>query len=346
MLVGDKSTPSAAKLWLRGFWISFAVLALSALSLAPHLTSSMELVRMRNALLLADGGKQEFDWNPGSPPADFMLEKEAPYPEFTQATRKLGLHEMTSDWERALAISRHLLSYPEINGPPIQSDLIDTYHRIVNHGEGYCSDFVRVFMAFAIAEGIPVRPWSFSLDGFGGHGHIWPEIWNRQLGRWQLLDVYNNFYFHGPDGVAISALELKQAMMQSPISIERSPLHPKARLGYESEDMLWDYYRRGLHGWYMQWGNNVFTYDRLIVKHMLGRLSRALEQFDALISGVTPRVKLLADDRNQAEIAEMWQLRTHLLVVAFVDALAVVMLFVCLAGWAHARKHGLVASKT
>lgn len=343
MLVGERAAPKPARFWLRGAWVSLVVLALSVLSLAPYLSSSAELVRLRNALLLMDGGGQPFDWNPDQPPANFVLEKEAPYPVFVEAASKLGLHQMPSDWERAIAISRHLLSHPELNGPPIQSDLRDTYRRIIERGEGYCSDFVRVFMAIAIAEGIPVRAWSFSLDGFGGHGHIWPEIWNRQLGRWQLVDIYNNFYFHGNDGVAISALDLRQALLRSPLSIRRAPLHPGARLGYAREEMLWDYYRRGLRGWYMQWGNNVFTYDRVIVEHKLGRVSRSLEQLDAIVSGVSPQVNLMVDETNRDAAQAMWRLRAHLLLLAGLDVLAVLALVLCLAGWARARKHALTA---
>lgn len=346
MLVSTNPFSLALARWRRGVWISVAILLLSGLTLAPYLTSSTELVRMRNALLLLDGGGQSFDWNPDKTPSDFMLEKESPYPAFVEAANKLGLNQMASDWDRAIAISRHLLSAPEINGPPIQSDLLNTYSRIINHGEGYCSDFVRVFMAFAIAEGIPVRPWSFSLDGFGGSGHIWPEIWNRQLGRWQLVDIYNNFYFHGKDGIAISALELREALLHSPSSVKRSPLHAGARLGYEDESMLWSYYQRGLHGWYMQWGNNVFSYDRVIVKHGLGRYSRSLEQMDAMLSGVTPRVNLMVDDSNRNDAKAMWRLRTHLFVIAVLDAVAFLLFVLCLVGWIRTKKHAFAVSKS
>jgi hypothetical protein len=61
------------------------------------------------------------------------------------------------------------------------------------------------FTGLAIAAGIPVRAWAFSFDGFGGHGHVWVEIWNRQLERWQLLDVFNNYYFVGIEASPVGA---------------------------------------------------------------------------------------------------------------------------------------------
>jgi hypothetical protein len=58
------------------------VLLLSLLSLAPYLTSSTELVRMRHALLLVRQQNGGFDWTPANLPADFLLERAPPYPLF------------------------------------------------------------------------------------------------------------------------------------------------------------------------------------------------------------------------------------------------------------------------
>jgi hypothetical protein len=305
-------------------------LALCVLSLAPYLTSSTEIVRMRNALQLMDGEARSFDWTPATVPADFMLERGAPDPLFVEAANRLGLAGMSSDWERAVAISRHLLSNPKLVGQPIQSDLRDTYRRIVENGEGYCGDFTRVFMAFAIAEGIPVRAWSFSLDGFGGHGHIWPEIWNRQRGRWQLVDVFNNYYFRGQDDLPMSAAEFRQIMLQAPNSLRSELLYPGARPGYEFEDKLRDWYLRGIDGWYMTWGNNVFSYDKAVLVRHLGRVSRSLEQLDGIAMGEYPKVILMVSETNRARVDAMRRLRTHLIVAAWVSALAMLSLLVCL----------------
>ena len=333
MLVTQSEVLKSALRWRKGAWLCFGALALCVLSLFPYLTSSTELVRLRNALVLIEERGHGFEWTPATVPLDFMLERGPADPLFVDAAQKLGLAEMSSDWERALAISRHLLSNPKLVGTPIQSNLRDTYRRILEDGTGYCGDFTRVFMAFALAAGIPVRAWAFSFDGFGGYGHIWPEIWNRQLNRWQLVDVFNNFYFHGEDGVAISALEFRQAMLTAPNSIRRSLLHTGARPGYEIEEKMWAWYRKGLPEWYMAWGNNVFSYDRALMVRNLGRFSRSLEQAQAIYLDVHPKVSLLVNNENRTRSDALWRVRLHLMIAAWGAFILTVALVVCLVFW-------------
>lgn len=334
MLVDQDDATRAATRWRRRAWVSLGILLLSLLSLAPHLTSSTELVRMRHALLLIEEQNHGFNWTPDTVPTDFKLERGPAYPEFVDAARGLGLDAMNSDWDRAMAISQHLLSNPRLVGTPIQSDLRDTYRKILDQGTGYCGDFTRVFMAFAITAGIPVRAWSFSFDGFGGDGHIWPEIWNRQLKRWQLVDIFNNLYFHGPDGVAISALEFREAVLTNPESIEHAKLHPGARPGYAMEEKMWAWYRKGLPEWYMEWGNNVFTLDRAPTVRLLGR---ALEQLNAISTGEFPGVSLMVTQANQDQVNALWRLRAHLFLVAWLGLFATLAALFCLAAWWRER---------
>lgn len=341
MLVEGGSVSDTVRFWRRAIWLSLLAMLLAMLSLAPYFTSSTELVRLRHALLLSetgDRGDAGFAWTPANIPADFMLERAAPYPEFTDVVDRLGLAAMPTDWQRAVAISRHLLgSSPLLSGGAIQSDLRDTYQRIVKQGQGYCGDFVRAFTGLAIAAGIPVRAWAFSFDGFGGHGHIWPEIYNRQLGRWQLLDVFNNAYLVGADGVALSAIEVRRTMLENPASLRMLPLYPGARPGFAIEEKGWNYYRRGLGQWSMLWGNNVFSYDQASLVRAFGSVSRSLEQFGGIVQGVYPGVKILADESNQDQVAAIQRLRWHLFVVAGIILAALLGLLVALAGWWQAR---------
>lgn len=338
MLVDRDKSFGVALRWSRCALLSLAVLVLSFLSLAPYLTSSTELVRMRNALLLIDEKNHGFDWTPDSIPPDFMLERGPADPVFVEAAGRLGLAGMNSDWDKVTAISQHLLSNPHLVGTPIQSNLRDTYHRIINSGTGYCGDFTRVFMAFAITAGIPVRAWSFSFDGFGGHGHILPEIWNSQLKRWQLVDIFNNFYFQGQDNVAISAVEFRHAMLTAPNSIHRALLYAGARPGYEFEEKMWAWYRQGLPEWYMAWGNNVFSYDKTLMVRNLGRFSRTLEQLEAIAMGVYPKVSLMVNEANREKVNALWRLRIHLHIVAWVGSLAMLALMISLVAWVKVRR--------
>jgi hypothetical protein len=65
LVASHRSDP--ARFWRRGVWLSLLVLLLSLLSLAPYLTSSTEVVRLRHALLLADDNAVRFDWTPAKP---------------------------------------------------------------------------------------------------------------------------------------------------------------------------------------------------------------------------------------------------------------------------------------
>jgi hypothetical protein len=295
---------------------------------------------MRNALVLLDQGQPDFSWTPANVPSDYLQEGGPVDPFFKGVAIQLELTKLPNDWERALAISRHLLGSSEVlRGHAIKSDLHATYQRIVSDGEGYCGDFVDVFMAIALAAGIPVRSWAFSFDGFGGHGHIWPEIWNRQLGRWQLVGIFNNYYFYETVGVPLSALEFRLAMKGHSKQLKLAPLYPGARVGWSMEAKAWDYYRRGLDQWYMWWGNNVYSYDRTFAVRVFSGWSRSLEQLGAIFAGVHPRINLLRDAANEDAVNALSRLRMHLIAVAWIGALMAPLALFCLIAWVRARRH-------
>ena len=342
MLVAEPDNLRAGR-WKLAAWLCATAMLLALLLVLPHLTSSTELVRMRNALLVEPTEPGDFDWTPERPPASFIIERGASDPFFVDLAERLGLAALPSDWDRAVVISRHLLSHPKLDGPPIQADLRETERRIVGRGDGYCGDFTRAFMALAMAAQVPVRAWAFSLDGFGGHGHILPEIWNRQLRRWQLVDVYNNFYFHRKDGVAISAADFRTALAESPRSIFRTPLSAGARPGYPIEEKMWDYYLRGLPQWYMVWGNDVFSYDRAVAQFGVGRFSRSLEQFAGIVSGAYAPVKLLETPENRSAVARLWRLRWTLLLAVVMGLGGFAGMIFCLSKRNKAARRGEVA---
>ena len=312
-----------ARAWRLGFWGSVALVVLAVLSLAPFMTSSTELVRMRNALLVDERFDAADDWTPPAFPPEFKQERESPYPEFSLAVERLGLASMANDWERSLAISKHLLgSSPVLTGEDIKSDLRTTYKQIVERGEGYCGDMVDVFIGLASAAGMTTRPWAFSFDGFGGHGHIWLEVWNRDLSQWQLVDIYNNFYFSLSDGKPLSAFAMRRALNEHPDGLQLQLLYGGARPGYEFPEKAWDYYQRGLPQWYGWQGANVFSYDKSIWVHSVlpGVVSRSIEQLEGILAGVSPKLVFLVSDENREARQAMLRLRSQLHFVAVVIA--------------------------
>lgn len=334
MLVGvlrpPSSRPDAARSWRRAGWVCVALLCLLLLSLLPYAGNSTELVRLRNALVLAPIDGVDLGWTPARPPAGFRAESAAPNPLFAQEAQRLGLSSLPSDWERVLVISRQLLgSHTPLYGGAIQADLDTTYREIVEQGRGYCGDFVRVFTGLALASGMMVRPWAFSFDGFGGDGHIFLEIWNRELQRWQLVDIFNNYFFVDARDTPLSALEFRQALKTAPGSLQMRPLFAGARPGYEISAKAWAYYQRGLGQWYAVWGNNVFSNDRAPLGHQLGHWSRSLEQLNEIAQGLYPPLLLLDDPSSRDAVAAMWRLRSHLRWVAVLGGLCLIGFAIC-----------------
>lgn len=316
MLVTSGAIRGGHRAWKYIFFASLLAAALAMLSLGPYLTKSTDVVKLRNALLLNDGANASFDWTPANVPADFKQEQGVVDPFFTQIADRLGLSGMPDDWARTVAITHHLLSNSaSTGGGAIKLDLRGTYVGITRDGSGYCGDFVRVFTAIATAAGMPVRNWAFSFDGFGGHGHVWPEVWNRQLQRWQLVGVFNNYYFFEEPGVPLSALAFRRALLEDSPSLRLAPIDPSSRIGWVHEEKAWSYYRRGASQWYMWWGNDVFTYDADPLVRVFAGVSRPLEQFSGLLKGVSPAMQVLVTPDNQPQFDALRRIKRHVWIV-------------------------------
>lgn len=297
--------------------VGLALLLLAAVLLAPQLESGTEMVRARNALSLGADLAPDADWAPPEVPADFKRETRAPEPYFVALVEQLGLADMADDWERTLAISRHLLGNTRHRvGGAIQANLQTTHQRIVHEAEGYCGDFVRVFMAIANAAGMTVRPWAFSFDGFGGYGHIWVEVWNSSRKAWELADVFQNYQYVLADGVPLSAAKTREALLHRDPALRLLPLSPEAPPGWAIEAKARSYLERGLSEWYAVWGNNVMSVDGAFLVQALGRVAPALGGLAALAIGEQPQVRMLADPDNAAQRAALRGVRFRLLASA------------------------------
>lgn len=326
----------------RAFWRGLLACALvvlaAALSLLPHVKSSAELVRMRNALVMDFDDSTRFDWTPADVPADFAVERQAPEPDFAERVQALHLERLDGDWERALALGRHLLEHRNlVIGGAIQRDLEQTYELIRSTGQGYCGDFADVYAAMALAAGLHVRSWAFSFDGFGGYGHIFNEVWDAQAGRWRMLDVFNNFYPVGADGRALSALEFRERLRLDGPPPRTVALEPAALPGFRDDFVVRDYFRRGLHQWYMWWGNALYTYDRALLVQLLGPVSRSLEQLGGIAQGVYPHIRVLTEEANAPQVAAMHRLKLHLQAVLGVSVAALLVALGLVAARLRAR---------
>ncbi|MCD6680921.1 MAG: transglutaminase domain-containing protein [Burkholderiaceae bacterium] len=302
--------------WRATFWLSTLLALLLVASLTPYLTSSTELVRMRNALLYEDMPAHT-DWTPTALPAGWLAERAPPTPMFARIVAENRLVAPGDDWETALRIGRHLLSGVVAhrgNGGAVQLGLSDTWKEIIGKGRGYCGDYVDVFTALANTSGIFSRSWAFSFDGFDGHGHIFNEIWDRKSASWRMIDVFNNYYVVDENERPLSALEFREVLLVG-APVRWRAVEPVARPGYKYPEKAVDYYRRGAREWYLWWGNNVFEYDSQPVVSLLSTPSRSLGQLSAIVLGVYPPIRVLQTSENEEQRAALERLRFHLFVV-------------------------------
>ncbi len=313
--------------WLRyGVIANLVVLAVLIGGVLSQAYPSSEAVRLRNALLMEVGSPSDFDWTPDSAPHDFLVSQRDPYPEFTDAAEQITSPH-AGDWQKALALAARLTQNAKDTGA-IQADLLATYRSIVDEGSGYCADYTDVYLGLAHAAGLGVRNWAFSFDGFGGHGHSFIEVFDRQRGRWVFLDVYNNFHVvDRTSGEALSALEFRQHLLGRGTPVRSVPNGP-GRMGYVVEEKLFDYYRRGADEWYLWWGNAVFSYDAHPLVHLAGKLARPMEQLAAIAANVHPHFRVLATPENLGQVERMMRLRSKMQAVFVVAAGLLLLLIV------------------
>lgn len=295
-------------------WILLCAFVVMAGSLVPYLAASSDMVKLRNALLV-DPQPADSAWTPATLPAGYLVGGTGRVdPKFAELVQRFDLRVDGDDWATALRIGQQLRQPGRVPGNPIQSDLAETYRRITENAEGYCADFADVFTALAQAAGIFSRSWAFSFDGFGGHGHVFNEIWDRRSERWIMLDVFNNFYFADAAGRPLSALEARQVLLagSAPRMIPVAPASPP---GYRYPEKAIDYYRRGLPEWYMWWGNNVFEYDGAPPIQLASRVSRSVEQLVAVGIGLHPHIRIVRSESNVLQRAQLERLRWRLYAV-------------------------------
>lgn len=305
-------------------------LAVVVVWLALLTFSTRRMIRVRNAFLLRRGERQDFLWTPSATPADFRVERASPPIPIEDAVTAAGILELSGDWSRALALVG-MLNRDVRDGGSIQSDLATTYAHIVG-GHGDCADFVRVYMAAARRADLFCRQWAFSFDGFGGHGHTFVEVYDRQRMGWVFLDVHNNVYAVAVGGdVPLDALSLHTALREAPRSVEFRRAGT-GRLGWPHPEKLLAYYTRGAGCWYLWWGNDVVSRERRGLVGTIGKVSGRLAHRIGSAVGSLPPLMVLASPQNEEAIVRMERLRRTVFAIAMLLAGLTVVLCLQL-GW-------------
>ncbi len=318
--------PAAARRLRRGIALTVLLLALVAGYVLSLATPVSEAVRLRNALLFAEAPRQAFEWTPDHVPADFLVEHRPVDARLQAALERSGALEVSGDWERALALAGFLAGKAKGRGN-IDADLYTVIDRIFE-GYGACSDFTQSYQALAHAAGLFVREWGFSFDGYGGHGHTLIEVYDRQRGKWLMLDVFNNFHaVRAATGEPLGALEFRDAV-RSVTGIRDLAIRKNGpgRPGFAYEAELWDYYYRGTPQWFLWWGNAQQSYDDHPLVRAATPVSIHVRQLAGILAGVQPSMHVVASPENVGARAHMRALKWRLLAAAGAGAVLLVAL--------------------
>lgn len=317
------------KLW-RLLMLDLLLLVVVITWVVAHAIPSSEAVRLRNALLLAgELPPDQFNWTPDGFPKDYLVETHPLPDELLAALRGLNLPSQPDNWSRATAIAQHLQSRLGKEKGPIFGDLKTTYQKIIGEGAGYCGDFAMTFTALASAAGIPNRTWAFSFDGFGGHGHIFNEVWDDASKSWRAIDTFNNYVFLDSNtNTPLSALEFRAAMRRERPTPTIAVLNPNIRPGYKIHEKAVEYYQRGVNEWYQPWGNNVVTVNEHFLVKTLSPLPRHFRTLATMLAGVQPPIFVVEtpESRTAFENLSALKLKLHAATILAISLLLIAVL--------------------
>jgi hypothetical protein len=316
--------------------VTAGLLVAVVLSVLLRAYPSTEAVRLRNALLMQIEPNARFDWTPRDVPADFMVERlPAPAP-IAAAARAIVATAGSDDFSLARALAAHLNAHAVKGGQIRSLDVAEIYRAIINEGTGYCSDVVDAYIALAHAVGLFTRPWAFSFDGFGGHGHINVEVYDRTRGTWVMLDVFNNVLATDRrTGKPLSVAEFRAAFGADRSNVVFIPI-AAGRQRIPVYDKLVEYYALGFDQWYLWHGNNVVSRT---AGPLVGSASRIAEPMAELLSvwqGRYPHLVPIVSATNRTMLESMRSLRIKL-VGALYGAIALTLLLVLEIAALHVR---------
>lgn len=332
-----------AKRLQQGLWACLLVLLAITGGVLSFAVPSTEATRLRNALLIDTSVDAEAAWTPDHAPASFLAETH-PMPAAIRegaAQARAGAGEADLDVARALA--GQLLRHATRGGRIDEFDVAQTYRTIVEQGTGYCADLIDSFVALAHASGLAVRPWAFSFDGLGGHGHIVVEVFDRQRGRWIMLDIFNNVIpVDRRSGQPLDAMSFRRMFIADHDSIHFEPIGPWHQ-EFPVYAKLLEYYDDGIDEWYLWNGNNVVSRADHWLIRAAGLTTRGGAELVSIALGRFPHIVPVRSARNDLNVAHMARVRIWLLAaLAGLATTGLVALLLAMALlWRRRRAHVL-----
>ena len=296
--------------------VGFVALNLAALGVLLAYTIWLafppsEAARLRNALLLRREDEVDFSWTPDTVPADFRKERLPASTDYMAIVQSLGVGEM----QLRLGQGANAGRAPRHARGRQGSHPIGPVHDLPADAAG-----LRLLRRFR--EGLPgprarsrsVRaPMGIlpSMD-FGGHGHTFVEVFDRQRARWIFVDVFNNFHaIDTASGGVLSAQDFRDFATGKRDGVAMRANGP-GRPGFIHEAKALDYYRRGAPEWYMWWGNAVFSFYAHPLVRAAGRVSRSVAHVIAIVIGLHPKMQIYPLTENREHARRMLELRRRL----------------------------------
>lgn len=313
---------------VRAIWATLSLLAIVTASVLAGAYPATEATRLRNALLIQSPESAAWRWIPPNYPPGFLREQaQAPAPIADAALRIRAMHG-SSDLGLARALTSHLIVPLREEGGRISSmDIEATYRGIVERGAGYCADVVDAFVALALAADLHVRTWAFSFDGFGGHGHVVVEVYDRQRGQWIMIDVFSNLLVRDASSGQPLDVERFLSLFRANEATVRFEAIGPGRPGFARAEKLYEYYRRGIGEWYFWNGNNVVSRDKGHIVRAAAALAEPLGELAAIAAGRFPTIVPRMDESNRNKIDRMVALKSRLLWSFGLACALIVLLF-------------------
>ena len=295
---------------------SIVVVLVSALSLAR-----MDPIRVRASWIARLGEPEDFGWNAGSPPADFLVETTPATPAFVEAMRDAA----GSDLEDAALAVRHIATFFRPDREAIQRVASRTLREMRETGIAYCSDVSQVFVGLAHARGLFAREWSVYFGAVGGSAHSFNEIFDRQRNKWVMVDAQIAFVpLRASTGEPLSFLEFRELLATRREREIRIDFLGTTYFSTPAE--VFAFYRPGLHRTGLTWGNAEFSIENGAISRRVGPLSIRLEQALRILVGSFPALVVLPTELATSELTELRAVRTRSLTLLALAGVGLLLL--------------------
>jgi hypothetical protein len=154
-----------------------------------------------------------------------------------------------------------------------------------------------------------------------------------------MVDPFHSVHFVDRSSrEPLSVLELHDRLVlanPAPVAIE--PIVTGA-MPFATDELAFDYYRRGFKQLALVWGDNVFDYDQSVPVKVAAKVSRHAERALAIGLGIYPDLRIYPEGRSSRDVDSLFRLRDRFIAATILTAISVVVFGILLVRtWSRAR---------